>query len=239
MQVRTTYLTIRCPGGCEAWFHPRASVRDHLRRCRRHPWVDEITEVAVVPTEYTSLIAAVIDLDLLGAVSDPGQTWADPTDGRAKRPVPTPAGCLTLTTPVVGIRPRRWLTVAIAAIERLGYDGLERTLDPSSFHELEAEVLSPGTHVECPSCGAFVTTRGLKHHQGSNAACAWRRAATEVRTAWAEGWRDPYSVQDAPMTWGELRARKCWRDHLRTVLFPRWISVLLPTTAVGHSSAAG
>jgi hypothetical protein len=200
--------------------------------------VDEITEVAVVPTEYASRIAAVIDVDLLGTVSEPGQTWADPTDGRAKRPVPTPAGGLTLTTPVVGIRPRRWLTVAIAAIERLGCDGLERALDPSSFHDLEAEVLTSGTHVECPSCGAFITTRGLKHHQGSNAACAWRRAATEVRTAWAEGWRDPYSVRDAPMTWGELRAKKCWRDHLRTVLFPRWISVLLPTTAVDMRSSA-
>lgn len=232
VNVRHTYLTIRCPLGCEAWLHPRASVRDHADRCQGRPWVDEIEEVAVVPTEYTSLMAAMVDVDLLGVVNDQRHSRAVLGDGRAKSRVPTPAGRLTVETPIVGVRPRRWLTVAIAATERFGLDGLVSALDPAAFHELEAYVLTPGAYVECPTCGALITTRGLKNHQATNALCSWTRAANEVRTAWATGWRDPYSVHDAPLTWGELRAKKCWRDQLRTVLFPRWIAVLLPATEV-------
>ncbi len=142
------------PHGCEAWLHPRISMRDHADRCRGHPWVDEIDEVAVVPTEYTSLIAAVMDADLLGAVSDQRHSRAVLGDGRAKSRVPTPAGRLTIETPIAGIRPRRWLTVAIAATERLGFDGLVSALDPEAFYELEAHVLTPGLRgvptLRCP-----------------------------------------------------------------------------------------
>lgn len=226
---------------------PKAVTRGSIpeRRCattaiaaRDVPGWTRSPKVAVVPSEYTSLIVGAVDASLLGAVGDQGQTWADPTDGRLKRQVPTPAGRVTLATPITGIRPRRWLTVTIAAAERLGYDGVERALDPSTFHELETEVLTPGTYVECPTCGALITIRGLKNHQATNAVCAWSRAATEVRTAWAAGWRDPYSVHDAPLTWGELRAKACWRDQLCTILFPRWIAVLLPTTTVDARSSA-
>ncbi len=223
MQVRTTYLTIRCPKGCEAWLHARASVPHHVDRCRGRPWVDDIAEVAVVPSEYSSLVEAAVDPALLGLVSMPGETRADPADGRCKRPVPLPAGTLTVRTPIAGVHPRRWLTVALAVWERHGSDGVERSCDPDAFRQFEAEVLNSGVHVDCPSCRALVTTRGLKHHQATNASCMWRRAASEVRTAWEEGWRDPYSIDDAPLTWRELTGRVCWRHRLRTVVFPRWV----------------
>lgn len=229
--VRTTYLTIRCPKGCEAWLSPRASVPDHLVRCAGRPWVDAINEVAVVPSAYTALIERFVEPALLGEVSDSRVSRAELGDGRAKRPVPTPAGRVTLATPIEGVRPRRWLAVAIAAVERHGCDGLGRALDPTRFADLEAEVLPAQSFAVCPTCGALITTRGLATHQATNGVCAWKRAMSQVRTAWAAGWRDPYSVPDAPLTWGELNARKAWRDQLRTVLFPRWIAVLLPAPA--------
>ncbi|HLG01747.1 MAG TPA: hypothetical protein VI916_14885, partial [Acidimicrobiia bacterium] len=210
-----------------AWLHPRASVFDHRARCRGRPWVDVVAEVAVIPFEYTARIARVVDASLLGTVSDPGESWAVPGDGRAKRMTHPAGGLLTLETPIAGVRPRRWLAVAMAAIERFGDEGLGRALDADEFHRLEAEVLVPGAHVECICCGAFIAARRQKAHQATNAACLWRNGAAEVRRAWADGWRDPNSVPDAPMTWSELQATAAWRHRVRTVRFPRWIAVLL------------
>lgn len=239
MNIRHTYFTIRCPWGCEAWLHPRTSMPDHLQRCARRPWVDEIPEVAVIPFGYSSLIADAVDASLLGTVSEPGSTRVSPGDGRGRRPVPIPAGFVTVATPIEGVRARRWLTVALAAIDTLGEDALHRALEPTTFHDLEAEVLYPGAYTECPTCGAFVSTRGLSRHQASNAACAWRRAADDVGTAWQDGWRDPYSLGDVPITWVELTAKKHWRDQLRTIVFPRWIAVLLPMRRCGMTTGLG
>jgi hypothetical protein len=205
-------------------------MRDHFDRCRRTPWVDDIEEVAVVPDGYAEIVDAV-DPTLVGVVSQPGSSRVYPFGGNARRPVPTPAGAITIASPVAGVRPRRWVTVAMHAVDKLGDDALDRAFELDSFHELEAEVLPPGLYTECSSCGALVTTRGLTRHQTTNGACAWKRAAAEVRTRWAAGWRDPYSLPGVPNTWVELGRRKHWRDQIKTVLFPRWIAVLLPATA--------
>lgn len=224
---RTTYFTTRCPWGCEIWLHPKASVFDHRERCRVHPWVDDLPEVAVIPWDHTEVITAAVDQCLLGTVSLRDERWTNWNQRRWTRGAPIPVGGITLQTPIDGVPPRRWLTVALAAYDRYGNEGLARALNPADFHALEHEVLVPDAFVDCPCCGVFVAARSLKNHQRTNNACQWRRAAAEVRTAWAAGCRDPFSVPDAPRWWSELQARAVWRRRVRTVEFPTCTAVLL------------
>ena len=132
-----------------------------------------------------------------------------------------------MRSPVDGVRARKWLRVAVAALESQGLSSVREALSPEGFHALEREVLPPGSEVTCPDCDETVSARGLGIHRATSGACRWRRAAAEVRAAWAVGWRDPYSVEGAPLTWGELMARVCWKRRLVTVDFPRWTAVLL------------
>jgi len=74
---------------------------------------------------------------------------------------------------------------------------------------------------------AALESRGLSSFRQALSPEGLRRAAAEVRAAWAAGWRDPYSVQGAPLTWGELTGKVCWQRRLVTVDFPRWTAVLL------------
>ena len=44
---------------------------------------------------------------------------------------------------------------------------------------------------------------------------------------WADGWRDPYSVDGAPLKWGDITATAHWRKRAHVVRFPTWSAVLL------------
>jgi hypothetical protein len=237
---RSAYLTARCPTGCEAWLHPYALDQHVDGRCRGHPWVDDLPDTAVIPASSTDMILGTLDEALISTVGLEGSSRVDARDGRLRNPAPLHAGSFRLHSPLDGIRARRWLVVALAAADRWGSDGVGQALEPERFRELENELLAPGSYLDCPVCGAFVSSRALRNHQTTSASCGWRRAAFEVRCAWRHGWRDPCSVPQAPKTWGELSRSSRWKRQLRTTVFPRWIAVLLPpkSGAVPHSTQA-
>jgi hypothetical protein len=228
---RSTYLTARCPTGCEAWLHPYALDQHLDGRCRGHPWVDDLPDTAVIPTGYTGVILGCVDEALIGTVGSERSGRVDARDGRLRHPAPPNPGTLRLRSPLDGVPARRWLVVALAAADRFGNDGIRQALDPDRFSELQDELLPAGAYLDCPICGTFIHSRALRGHQATSAICGWRRGALEVRCAWRDGWRDPHSVPGAPMTWGELCRSTRWRRLLRTVVFPRWIAVLLPPDA--------
>jgi hypothetical protein len=132
-----------------------------------------------------------------------------------------------IRSPITGIPARRWLRLAVAALEGKGLSAVRDALDPEGFAVLEAELISPGTDTRCPDCGEWMTVRGLPTHQSRSAACRWRRAAREVGDAWEDGWRDPFNVPGAPLTWAQLSSKVQWKRRLLTVEFPRWYAVLL------------
>jgi len=93
--------------------------------------------------------------------------------------------------------------------------------------ELEREFDADLTLVDCPDCGEPVARKCVGMHRAQSTFCRWSRARTEVATLWAAGWRDPFTVPDAPLTWTALHARVAWKRRVRTVEFPRWVAVLL------------
>lgn len=225
---RSTYLTVRCPTGCEAWLHPKA-VHQHLAgRCRGHPWVEDLPDTAVIPEPYTELILSAIDDTLVSVVPPDRSGRVDPSDGRVRNQPRPHKGTRRIQSPIEGIKARRWLLVAVAAAERWGDDGVRTALDPQRFQDLEGELVAPESYNDCPICGTFVSTRSLRTHQRTSANCLWRHAASEVQDAWLDGWRDPWSIPGAPLTWSELTSTAALRRSLRTITFPRWIAVLLP-----------
>lgn len=217
------YLTIRCPLGCEAWFQP-SSIERHLEpgRCRRHPWVDDLPDAVVVPAPLSGLIVPLLPPALVDDAEHPeigsSRRQSISLDFRLGR---------RIRSPIEGVRARRWLYVATAVLEQRGLQAVKRTLTPGGFAELERVVVRRDEEAECRDCGEFVTRRGLGAHRATSAACRWRRAAAEVRTAWEAGWRDPFNVEGAPLTWGELSSRVQWRRRVLAVTFPRWTAVLL------------
>lgn len=225
---RAAYLTARCPTGCEAWLHPHALDRHVQGRCRGHPWINDLPDTAVVPNSSSSVILGALDGTLVSPVPLERASRVDGRDGRLRNPAPEHGGMFRIHSPLPGVKARRWLVVAIAAADRWGSDGVRQALDRQCFHDLEGELLVPGSYVDCPICGAFVSAHSLHAHQTTSANCAWRRAALEVRCAWRDGWRDPCSIPEAPETWSELSASTRWKRQVRTVVFPRWIAVLLP-----------
>jgi hypothetical protein len=236
---RSTYLTVRCPTGCEVWLHPLALPR-HVEggRCRGRPWVDDLPDTAAIPPRYAPLLLSVLDESLLGVVGTPGSTRVQWPDGRRRIPSPMHSSRWRMRSPLEGVPARRWLAVAVAAADRWGSDGVRQALEPDRFEEFETQLLPPGAYVICPICGAFIHARHLRQHQSMNAACLWRRAAAEVRCAWSDGWRDPWSIPGAPTTWAELSATVRWARRLRTIPFPRWVAVLLPVDNLGTLSHA-
>lgn len=218
---RAHYLTIRCPTGCEAWLQPSALDR-HLGRCRQHPWVDDLIDSVVIPAPLAPLLLSVLPEDVVDEAEHPEVGWSRRNDvgfdfrfGRRIR------------SPLEGVPARRWLYVATAVLEEQGLRAVQRSLTIDGFGELEEALLAAGDTAECATCGEVVTRRGMECHRATNTACRWRRAAHEVREAWEAGWRDPFNVAGAPLTWGELTARMRWKKRLLTVDFPRWTAVLL------------
>ena len=218
---RVHYLTIRCPTGCEAWLAP-PWLDGHLTRCTRRPWVDDLPDRAVVPAPLAGVLLSVLPRALLEEAQRPKVTRS-----RQDRVALDFRFGYAVRSPVEGVPARRWLRVATAALETRGLCAVREALSPEGFLALEREVVPPGTGVVCPDCDEHVTRRGLPTHRAMNGACRWRRAAAEVREAWTAGWRDPYSVEGAPLTWAQLTGQVRWKRRLLTVDFPRWTAVLL------------
>lgn len=224
--TKSRYLTARCLAGCETWLHP-AAVEPHLDlgRCRGRPWVDDIPDAVLVAAPMAEMLEPLL----------PAALVARPTFSYDRLVTPAPAEYLrievcqgiTVCSPIAGVPSRRWVHVVRAAAARDGEAGVRRAMTAAGFAEVESELVDPGEFLECPDCRELVKRKGLATHRSRNVACCWRRAATEVREAWQLGWRDPYSVPDAPLKWSDLRARSDWRRRLRPVKFPRWTAVLL------------
>jgi hypothetical protein len=218
---RVHYLTIRCSTGCEAWLAP-PWLQGHRARCTGRPWVEDLPDRAVIPAPLVGALLSVLPRAFVQEAERP-KVARSRQDGVA---LDFRHG-VTVRSPVDGVPARRWLRVATAAVETKGLSSVRLALSPEGFSALEQELVPPGTEAVCPDCGESVTARGLATHRATSGACRWRRAAAEVREAWAAGWRDPYSVEGAPLTWGELVGRVHWQRRLVTVDFPRWTAVLL------------
>lgn len=217
--TRCHNLTARCPRGCECWLHP-AAVRSHIRpdHCRGKPWVADVPETVIVTGDEAKLLTEALPAKLIGWPIRDGR----PTTYLNGDP------SITIASPLPGVAPRRWLQVALAAAARSGPSALLAAVDPKTFDRLEAEFGRPDLLVVCPDCGETVGRRGVAVHQARSARCRWMHAAAEVRRAWEEGWRDPYSMPSGtPLTWTELQSGMKWRKQIRTVAFPHWTAVLL------------
>lgn len=223
---RPDYLTARCPAGCEAWLHPKA-VKPHIEldRCRGVPWLDDAPDAVLVAAPDAETLERVLppalvarpnfSYDRLLARDQPEYLRIDVCRG------------ITVRSPIADVPARRWVHVAVAAARDYGEAGIRRAVTAPGFAELERELIDSGQFLECPDCHEFVKLKGLNLHRTRNVACRWRRAASEVENAWRQGWRDPYSIPGAPLTWSDLRATSMWRRRLHPVAFPKWTAVLL------------
>lgn len=231
------YLTIRCPYGCEAWLQPSTFER-HRDRCRRHQWVDDLPDSAVIPVSFVGVLA--------GILPDGTLDEGNPEVRRSRR---NEVGFdfrygRRMRSPVEGVTARRWLHVAMRGLDLKGIQAVRDALTFDGFLDLESEVVVVGDAGPCPWCGDYVTRRGMGKHQAVNIVCRWRRAVAEVQEAWGAGWRDPFNVDGAPLTWAELRSRVRWTKRMLTVAYPRWTAVLLKSSdgledSAGHEVGHG
>jgi hypothetical protein len=141
-------------------------------------------------------------------------------------------------SPVPGVRAQRWAVVTSAAAREQGTAVIQAAMTPAGFAELEQQLTAEARLTQCSICGDTTTVKGLRNHQARNRACRWRVAAAEVRARWPDGWRDPYSVDGAPLRWGDITATAHWRKRAHVVRFPAWSSVLLAPPPVGDPSGA-
>ena len=236
--TKSQYLTARCSDGCEAWLHP-AAMAAHHDRCRGYPWVDDIPDTVLVTAQMREVFAAVLPEALLDYphISADRLLRRGPMPGGYIRP--EVANGLQVRSPIETVSSSRWVLVAIAIVRQYGDGALRQALDPERFADLERELVDPATVVECKDCGHCSTTRGAAQHRAANTACRWRRSFSEVRSRWEQGWRDPWSVSGAPLKWSELRDHAPWRGRLATVMFPRWVAVMLASDHAHHREAGG
>lgn len=218
---RVHYLAIRCPTDAKAGLH-RPGLTGTSAGAAGRPWADELPDTAVVPAPLAGALLSVLPRPLVQEAERPRVARA-----RQDRVALDFRHGYSVRSPVEGVPARRWLRVATAALETKGLSSVREALSPDGFRTLEREVIPPDTATVCPDCGEHVSKRGLGTHRATSGACRWRRAAAEVREAWADGWRDPFSVEGAPLTWAELLGKVCWKRRLFTIDFPRWTAVLL------------
>lgn len=184
----------------------------------------DLPDSVVVPAPLSGLLLSVLPPAIVDGAEHPNVSAA-----RRRRVDISFREGVRIRSPLDGIRAKRWLIVARAALKHEGLDAVRRTLTTDAFLALEAALVPAGKYLACPDCSEIVTSGRLAYHQATNSACRWRRAVREVRRAWTAGWRDPFSIDGAPLTWSELTGRVVWRSRLRTIPFPRWTAVLLAT----------
>lgn len=221
------YLTARCPQGCETWLHPRAvwPHNEDPKRCRHHPWVDDLDDNALIAAPLAHDVASILPRDLVGRPRFSGDRLLHPHPDDYLR-IDVTAG-IVVRSPVEGVRAQRWAVVVAAAERDLGVGAIHKAVTADGFAELEQRLTDEGRLAQCPDCGDTTTAKGLTRHRARNTPCRWRRAAEEVRRLWTDGWRDPFSVPDAPLKWGDLNATVAWRRRVHVIPFPAWTAVLL------------
>ncbi len=183
--------------------------------------MDDLPDSAVIPVSFVGVLAGILPDGLV-----------DDTNPEVRRSRRSEVGFdfrygRRMRSPVEGVAARRWLHVAMRGLDLKGVQAVRQALTLDAFIALEEDVVAAGESERCPSCGEYVTRRGIDKHQATNVVCRWRRAVAEVREAWDAGWRDPYNVDGAPLTWAELRSRVQWTKRMLTVAYPRWTAVLL------------
>ena len=232
--TKVHYLTARCPLGCETWLHPQAvwPHTHHPGKCRKRPWVDDLADEALIAAPLARDIASILPSAL---VREPRYSAE-----RMLHPGPGQYLCVDMTqgvlirSPIEGVPARRWAVVVAAAERELGSGAIQQALSAPGYGRLEQRLTDNGRLARCPDCGDDLTARGLGKHRARSIPCRWRRAAAEVRSLWAEGWRDPFIVQGAPLKWVELNATVAWRRRLHVVPFPAWTAVLLRDGVSNH-----
>jgi hypothetical protein len=194
-------------------------------RCRGKPWVNDVEDSALVPQPVADVFCERLPGRLIESV--------DVSQDRLLR-LRSHEGVrydvlqgIVVRSSIEGVRARRWVYIIRAAIERQGPDAIGRALTSAGFHDLERELDMDDRLVDCPDCGEIVQRSRINLHRTKSTLCRWRRARGEVRGLWEAGWRDPFTVPGAPLSWEGLQARVAWRRRTRTIEFPLWIAVLL------------
>lgn len=228
MATHCTYLTARCPHGCEVWLHPKAVV-PHGHRCEGVPWTDHrrpITEV-LLAEDAAELARSFLPPEVLHRPEFSDDRLLRPKPGMYLR-VDVVAG-VVVRSPLAEVSGRRWWTVVRTAAE-VGR-AIDAAFDAQGFERLEHELGTADTLVRCEVCGDDVSRRGLRNHQARNSVCRSLANVTEVRTFWDLGYRDPYGLRDrgVPLTWAELNGRVHWRNRLHVIPFRLWTAVLIST----------
>jgi ribosomal protein S27E len=226
--TKSQYLTVRCQD-CECWLHPRA-VPSHEIRCPGRPWVTDIGRTTLVTGELAEQLCRLLPEDLLGRPTFSAERLLSPGPGEFLHPEVCHG--IVVASPVPGVSSRVWAQIARAGLREGGESAVRQAMTADGFAELRATLAVD--LVECAHCGQALTERGLATHQRTNIACRWGRAVTRVRDLWVEGRRDPWSVPGAPLEWGSLNAKACWRRRLEVVRFPRWTAVLLAPATEGQ-----
>lgn len=224
---RYRYMTARCPQGCGWWSIPPAVSR-HVNdgRCRGVPWPQERRPGVLVA-------AGAPNQPLLALLPDSLKREPRFSD-RARSPLTrdphVPGDVLAGTvvdTPIPDVDAHRWLAVVTLGVQRIGSRAAARALTGDGFAALEAELGPIDGHVDCPACGQWVSATRLAAHQLRNARCRWLVAHRRVEAAWADGWRDPWSLRpQVPARWTQL-VQSRWRRFVRTVEYPQWTAVLV------------
>jgi hypothetical protein len=229
--ARCRYLTARCPTGCEVWLHPRA-VEPHitLGRCPGRPWVDDVEDSALVPEPIADLLSDRLPGHLLEPVnvSRDRMLRLRSAEGVSHDVLRG----LLVHSPIEGVPARRWVYIVTAAVEHHGPAAIVTAMTSTGFNDLERELAMNDRLVDCPDCGQTVGRSRIDLHRARSTLCRWKRARDEVRALWEAGWRDPFTVPGAPLSWEGLQARVAWRRRIRTTEFPRWVAVLLSPAEV-------
>jgi hypothetical protein len=223
---RCRYLTARCPSGCECWLHPRA-VSAHLQpgRCQGRPWTDRVPNETLVPAPVADVVRGILDPPLVRLVMVSQDRILGLRSSEYVRDEVLQG--IVVRSPLEGVKARRWVSIVLAALDRHGPLTVKLACTPAGFVELETTFDRPHSRGDCPHCGQKIPLRTMKQHQARNTLCRWQRAAHAVRTLWADGWRDPFVIPSAPLRWDELQRRAYWRRRTQTVVFPRWVAVLI------------
>lgn len=130
---------------------------------------------------------------------------------------------VTVQSPVEGVRARKWLRVAIPALESKGLSSVRQALSPDGFHAVEQEVIPPESDVRCH------VPRLRREHLRSrlgNAPCDERRvplAPSSYRGSRrvGNGLARPLQRGGCATQVGELTGKVCWQRRLVTVEPPR------------------
>src|SRR4051812_31756596 len=126
MMTKSHYLTARCPQGCETWLHPRA-VWPHLNdvsRCRRHPWIDDIPDNALIAAPLAEEIGHLFPSQLVETRTFSEDRLLRPQPGEYLREE-LRQGVL-IRSPIHDVPAQRWAIVAGVAARHCGDQALQR-----------------------------------------------------------------------------------------------------------------